>query len=224
MEYGRLILNVALEPIREPVTKFGGLPVWVEEPTWPRSAATGEQMLFIGQVVIARPLFPVETPCVAYLFITENPAVETWDPQSGENAVIIQSASTTRQPTIIEGPSLRETYSEGSVRMTRALELSANVRIEPIPPEIPFEEVSQWDWPRQIGYYAALEPTQQKIGGRPDWIQSDEAPEGWRLLLQISNFPWVNGNALDVSWNFGTGKCYVLISPDCSRGILLWQC
>jgi Domain of unknown function (DUF1963) len=225
MEYGRLILDVAPEPIREPVTKFGGLPVWVEEPRWPRSAATGEQMLFIGQVVIARPLFPVETPHLAYLFITENPAVETWDPKSGENAVIIQSISTTRHPTIIEGPSLREFYWVGSVRKTRAVELSAVVKIEPVPPEIPYEEVSLWDRPRQVEHYNALEPLQQRIGGgSPDWIQGDEAPEGWRLLLQMRDYPRVNGKVLEVSWNFGTGSCYVLISPDCSRGILLWQC
>jgi hypothetical protein len=55
----------------EPVTKFGGLLVWVDRPAWPASAATGRQMLFIGQVVVDKPLFRVETPCVAYLFITD---------------------------------------------------------------------------------------------------------------------------------------------------------
>ena len=31
MEHGRLILQRAAAPIEEPVTKFGALPVWVEE-------------------------------------------------------------------------------------------------------------------------------------------------------------------------------------------------
>ena len=70
MEQGRLILQRAPKPIEEPVTKLGGLPVWVDEPAWPVSAATGEQMLFIGQVAIDQPLFPVKTPRIAYLFVT----------------------------------------------------------------------------------------------------------------------------------------------------------
>jgi len=90
--------NATLAQIEEPVTKLGGLPVWVDEPTWPVSAATGQQMLFIGQVVIDQRLFPVKTSRIAYLFITQETETNagqlgTWDPKSGE----MQSSSKTHR-------------------------------------------------------------------------------------------------------------------------------
>ena len=226
MEHGRLILQRSSAPIEEPVTKLGGLPVWVNEPAWPVSAATGEQMHFIGQVVIDQPLFPVETPRIAYLFMTEwtetKAGLVTWDPKKW-GAVIIQDVSAGRQPTIVDGPRLRETYWEGSNQMTRPLELAATVCIEPIPAELSDDEryLLLMDRRRKIEYYNALG---QKVGGVPNWIQGDEMPEGWRLLLQMNQYPWVDGESIDTNWNFGTGSCYALISPDCSEGILLWQC
>lgn len=234
MEHGRLVLQRAAAPIEEPVTKFGGLPVWVEKPAWPVSAATGEQMLFIGQVVVDQPLFPVKTPRIAYLFITEVDETNvgqlaTADPNGGENAVVIQDLYPSRQAAIIDGPRLMETYWEGTVRMKRPLELSATVCIEPVPAGLSDEaELSdeeryrlRMDRPYAIEYYNALG---QRVGGVANWIQGDEMPEGWRLLLQMHDYPWVDGESLQTSWNFGTGSCYVLISPDCSAGILLWQC
>jgi hypothetical protein len=228
LEHGRLILRRAPAPIEEPVTKLGGLPVWVDEPTWPVSAASGQQMLFIGQVVIEQPLFPLKTPRIAYLFITEVTEINvaqlwTFDPKSGENAVVIQDASARRQPAIVDGPCLMETYLECRIRMTRPLELAVTVCIEPIPAELSDDEhyLLQMDRRRGMEYYNALG---QKVGGVPDWIQGDEMPEGWRLLLQMSEHPWVDGEALQTNLNFGRGSCYVLISPDCSEGFLLWQC
>ena len=228
MEHGRLVLRRAAAPIEEPVTKFGGLPVWVDEPAWPVSAATGEKMLFIGQVVIDQPLFPVPTPRIAYLFITEDTEttagqLATWDPNSGENAIVIQELSAGRRLAIVDGPRLKETYWKGAVRMERPLELAATVCIEPVPAELSDEERYHLMMDRrvEIEYYNALG---QKIGGTPDWIQGDEAPEGWRLLLQMHDYPWVDGESLQTSWNFGTGSCYAFISPDCLEGILIWQC
>lgn len=75
------------EPITEPVTKFGGRPVWLDEPTWPLSAETGTQMTFIGQVRL-----PGAETRVAYLFMTddEDHVDGTWDPEGGENACLVQ--------------------------------------------------------------------------------------------------------------------------------------
>src|SRR5262249_48330321 len=146
--------------------------------------------------------------------------LQTWDPNSGENAVVIQKVR--RQPTlrIGDGPRLMETYWENRVPKSRPLELSAEILIEPMR-DVSDEEAGQWDERRRIEYF---NEQGQVIGGAPEWIQADEAPEGWRLLLQMHDYPWVNGESVQTNWNFGTGRCYVLISPDCSEGIFLWQC
>lgn len=223
MDHGRLLLKRSAVPIHEPVTKFGGLPVWVGEPAWPTSAATGAPMLFIGQVVLNSPLFPVDEPRIAYLFISADND-SSWDPNSGENAVIIQKMEDKEgrtRPTIgATGPRLEETYWERGVAKSRPLELSAEVVVEPMR-RVLESEIAQWDEQRRIEYFAERG---QAIGGEPHWIQADECPEGWRLLLQMSDYPWVDGEALETNWNFGTGSCYVLVSPDFSKGILLWQC
>ena len=39
-------------PIREPVTKFGGQPVWLDAPAWPLSASQGRPMRFLGQILV----------------------------------------------------------------------------------------------------------------------------------------------------------------------------
>lgn len=75
------------EPVREPVTKLGGQPVWLEEPEWPLSAETGDPMRFIGQVRL-----PGEQVRLGYIFMTEDDGhgYETMDPEAGENAFFAQ--------------------------------------------------------------------------------------------------------------------------------------
>jgi carbamoyl-phosphate synthase large subunit len=55
-------------PIREPVTKFGGQPVWIEGPDWPLSRQTGRPMRFIFQVALEPRLFGTIPARMAYLF------------------------------------------------------------------------------------------------------------------------------------------------------------
>ncbi|SHE54690.1 YwqG family protein [Streptoalloteichus hindustanus] len=71
-------------PVLEPVTKFGGQPVWLAEPTWPLSAELGRPMRFLGQIRL-----PGESVRLAYLFLTDDPedAIDsTWELEAGENA------------------------------------------------------------------------------------------------------------------------------------------
>jgi hypothetical protein len=224
MQFGRLILQRAEAPIEEPVTKLGGLPVWVDKPAWPISAATGEPLLFIGQIVIDPRLFPVDPGRIAYLFMTGGNAgkLGTWSPNSSESAVIIQQISPHRKTTIIEGPRLMESFWEGTVRMERPLELMATVNIEEAIPEDDADEIFFGRGEDLWKDY--LTGINQKIGGEPNWIQGDETPDGWRLLLQLPESPKVNGRSVETNLNFGTGSAYVFVSPDYSQGVLLWQC
>src|SRR5689334_7009679 len=80
-------------PIREPVTKFGGQPVWIDRPAWPTGRKTGRPMRFICQVALDPLVFGIIPTRMAYLFMTdEEEFVDgTYEPEGGENAVVIQS-------------------------------------------------------------------------------------------------------------------------------------
>jgi hypothetical protein len=59
----------------------------------------------------------------------------------------------------------------------------------------------------------------QHMGGHPNWLQSDEAPQGWTFLLQLdaSQLP-------DAKVDFGdAGIGYAFVSPDRREGRFLWQ-
>ena len=73
-------------------TKFGGQPNWLLEPQWPLSKELKSPMRFIGQINLGD-VYPVLEGKWAYIFMTEddNEYVDgTWEPDGGENAVIIQ--------------------------------------------------------------------------------------------------------------------------------------
>src|SRR4051812_27277543 len=98
----------APEPIINLVTKFGGQPVWLDAPQWPISRATGQPMTFICQIVLTPDLFGMVFARMAYVFMTDvDDIVETWDPDEGENAIILQPGppSVPTQP-LLTGPSI----------------------------------------------------------------------------------------------------------------------
>ena len=63
-------------PITEPVTKFGGQPVWLDEPRWPLSRMYGTPMQFICQIALDPAIFGELPTRMAYLFLTD------WDYES----------------------------------------------------------------------------------------------------------------------------------------------
>jgi uncharacterized protein YwqG len=60
-------------PITQPVTKFGGQPVWIDEPQWPVSKSTGNPMRFICQIAIDPARFSPIAARMAYLFTSPSP-------------------------------------------------------------------------------------------------------------------------------------------------------
>lgn len=82
------------EPVEGPVTKLGGRPAWQEEPQWPVSRSLGRPMSFLGQFRLDDG--PAGEPRLAYVFMTgsadpdDDLDVDSFDPEGGENAVIIQ--------------------------------------------------------------------------------------------------------------------------------------
>jgi uncharacterized protein YwqG len=92
MEIKKVLEFVKYEQSDSPKTKFGGQPDWIEEHQWPTSRELGIPMRFIGQINIGD-IFPEHSGKFAYIFMTEDDEEyvdETWEPDGGENAVIIQ--------------------------------------------------------------------------------------------------------------------------------------
>jgi uncharacterized protein YwqG len=201
-------------PITEPVTKFGGQPVWLTEPEWPLSKETGEPMRFIGQVALYSEIFDGVEGKMAYIFMSdgEDYVDGTWEPEGGENAVIIQpNGDNVETKSLVTGPSLYQMEErEGSELLHSILcEFSVELRLGD-DPERGFEDDTDG---------AAYEEV--KIGGTPIFLQGEEYPEGggWRLLLQMDSA------SVPFHVNFGdAGVGYAFISGDGNKGRFLWQC
>jgi len=201
----------ANNPVREKITKFGGQPVWSDSPAWPLSTATGKPMTFICQVKIEKDMFPDATGEMAYIFMTDDDP-ETYLPEGGENAVIIQPGNI---PSFIN-------ISTTSTGPTIEQEFNVNL----IPVSEPFQSVSECRQfltaqpeDQQGKYYEMFART--KIGGTPMFIQGEEFPEGeeWMPLLQI------NSGDVPFDINFGdSGTAYIFINKKGNEGRMLWQC
>lgn len=219
-------------PITEPVTKFGGQPVWLEEPRWPLSTELGEQMQFVCQVALEPEVFGKPPGRMAYLFITGESEDEwvdgTFDPEGGENAVMVQpgggppAVGTVPEP---EGPTLYRMEDFG----TRLIPVACEYAVELTPGDDPDyaseDELLDWNEEESDAYQESLDGN--KVGGTPGFIQSDEFPEGpgkapqqaWRLLLQLDSA------SVPFHVNFGdAGIGYAYLSEGGRTGKFLWQC
>ena len=223
--------RLADEPVRTPVTKFGGQPVWLSEPQWPLSRSLGSPMQFIGQIELFVELFGHNDACMAYIFMTdwngESSFPDTFDPDSGENAVVLQPGTFTGPTTpLLTGPSLyRRVLPENGLP---ALEVPCEFAVELLPGEDP----DQFEFPRvdpsdRGAWQAAWEPywrelSEDKIGGTPVspfHLAPFPYPEGgpWKLLLQLNED---DGRFII---NFGTdGIGYALLSQDGHAAKFLW--
>ena len=196
------------------MTKFGGQPVWISAPEWPLSKQIGEPMRFICQVVLYPEIFGDVEGKMAYLFMTdgEDYVDGTWEPEGGENALIIQpNGDNVVTKPLTTGPSLYQMEErEGSALLQPVpCEFSVELKLGE-EPERGFEDDLD---------EAALEEV--KIGGTPIFLQGEEYPEGsdWRLLLQLDSA------TVPFSVNFGdAGVGYAFISGDGRKGKFLWQC
>jgi predicted DNA-binding WGR domain protein len=81
------------EPITEVITKFGGQPVWLEEPRWPLCPGNGKQIPFLGQIKLEPEIFGDIEAKMAYVFLgSDDPTGEdnSWPTDHGDSAVVLQ--------------------------------------------------------------------------------------------------------------------------------------
>lgn len=209
-------------PCRELVTKFGGQPVWLQEPSWPLSFSTGEQMKFIGQVVLYEEIFGQLTGKMAYIFMTDldSRVVPAWDPDAGENAVLIQPGRPFRGRTVSAavGPTIYEFVEVPGAMMLqpKPCEFIVNLskRSDPDfidePNRLALKDADFEDYSKKV--------EGNKIGGTPAFLQEDALVGSGQLLLQLDS------TRVPFYINFGDcGIGYAFISPDGSMGKFLFQ-
>lgn len=219
-KYDIVGFNKMDEKINEPITKFGGQPIWISEEKWPMSMGWKDRkMMFVGQIAIEKGKLGNEKNLVVYIFITHpksntdnffDPDIAEWN--GGENAVIIQSFKNnyTKITNYEEGPTL---FDEEDQKYEYVPILK-----EGYDPEfLTNEEYRKLDSVQQEEYFDSIDTN--KIGGTPNFFREDAFPEGeWILLLQLKcNFlPFVlRAGSMAV--------LYVFISKDFQRAGLLIQ-
>lgn len=190
-------------------------------------------MMFLCQIALEAELFGDIPPKMAYIFMTDEDVEGTWDPHSGENAVILQPDTGTQDIStrpLHAGPTLQQ-WDVGEKVWS-----PVDVCVWQEPGEDPLflraETFFQWGeakYPRQqmkaawTAYQKAL--AGNKIGGTPGFLQNDDFPDyehDWRLLLQLDSALLPPALA---SINFGdAGIGYAFISADGTIGKFLWQC
>ncbi len=219
-----LLFHEVQQPITEPVTKFGGQPTWITEPQWPLSRSTGEPMRFICQIALDSHIFGEIAGQMAYLFITDDETFvdNTFDPDGGENALIIQPG-TCDMPTqpLLTGPSLYKMDSDFSEEelIPLSCEFAVEITLGEDPESMVEDEqvhTSEEAWTQFTKLWSEI-----KIGGTPAFLQAPEYPAGgnWQLLLQLDSA------RVPFSVNFGdVGVGYAFLSQDGKSGKFLWQC
>jgi uncharacterized protein YwqG len=193
--------------------KLGGQPDWLDDAEWPLDSIDKQPMSFIGQVHLTPDLFPeLVHDTMAYIFMMDDEMAETWDEDSGCNAVVLQSAKGKQRVHDLKvntGP----TFSEQSyVLVTKPV-------VEPDHISTPISE--QLD-----SYYDDYDSfiRGNKIAGNPCFLQADQYPVSappevvsWNLVLQLDseNLPFLI--------NFDGGVGYVFLSSDGEQARFFWQ-
>jgi len=210
------------KPINEPITKFGGQPVWLTEPQWPISRSTGKPMQFIGQIALDDALWSGTTGKMAYVFIADDEAggLETWEAEGGENAVIIQPSSAELPVKVLahatDAPVLCRWEDNGKQRWPITCEYAVSLTLSE-------EPVLQdgWEEDEKKRELHAQMVECSKLGGQPFFLQNEEYPEDgeWHLLLQLDSA------TVPFGVEFGdAGVGYVFMDEKGERGRFLWQC
>jgi uncharacterized protein YwqG len=213
-------------PILEPITKFGGQPNWLEESQWPVSKELNIPMRFICQIKLTKDLFQGCVGKMAYIFMTDDEEYVdgTWEPNGGENAVIIQpnGKPQVKVQNFASGPSLQNFVEVvGKDRLQPIdVELAVNF-VESEDPEF-IEETQRFEMNEAESEKYSDSLSGNKIGGTPGFLQGDEFPsdeEDWQLLMQLDSC------GVPFSINFGdSGIGYAFINRDGTIGKFLWQC
>ncbi|MEU2390612.1 hypothetical protein [Streptomyces sp. NPDC007369] len=221
----RMSFRAAPEPVTEPVSKFGGQPVWLDGPAWPVDPRTGAPLVFIGQFRV-----PGAEVRLAYLFLHEVGMVMGGDtPEDGEAVVLVQPGGRIPSFASVGPPGTRgrtlwrwgPDYTEVPVEWLTDL--------TPMPPELDeaanqaaaCSRYSRGEGP-DVGFPEG-EPPKDFLGGEALY-PNDEAfgiDSSWLFLCQFDDRV---GRGDPFFLNFGCGSGFLFLSSDHLEGRFMWDC
>ncbi|MFB6562894.1 hypothetical protein ACFCYH_29045 [Streptomyces sp. NPDC056400] len=222
----RMSFRAAREPVTEPVSKFGGQPVWLDGPAWPVHPRTSEPLVFVGQFRV-----PGDEVRLAYLFLHE----EGMDmggaaPEDGEAVVLVQPGG--RIPSFVSvgppGTRGRTLWRWGPDDTEVPVEWLTD--LAPLPPELdeaanraaafarwlrgegPEVEFPEEEGPEDFQGGEAVYPNHRAFG----------IDASWRFLCQFQDR---GEDAADPFFlNFGYGSGFLFLSSDHLEGRFLSDC
>lgn len=205
-------LTKAKAPITEPVTKVGGAPVLMQPAEWPVCRTCSKPMQFLAQFRLDDPLPLAQHYQIAYIFMCTT-CDDSWAPDSGVNAVLLQPTSAERLVQTREGQ-----YPDYAVTLKHGQE--------------PLVDRTNPDVDEEITDRVELKT---KLGGAPGWIQYAEQPAcpqckgPTRFIAELEAFgKWDGRQAQYSDLNFGdSGSSYLfLCEQECgpNGAAFLWQC
>ncbi len=219
-------------PILEPITKFGGQPVWIDEPRWAVDGTNGKKIPFLCQIRLEPEIFGNIEAKMAYIFHGASDEEYDWSTDHGNTAIVLQPGNIVFRAwdwdTKFPDAFLHEAIGPSAWRYDSTQEnplVGIECRVECIagddPAYIFHEKRENWDEAKQNDYWELL--SGHKIGGTPNlWDDddfpesSDEAMSNWNLLMQMEASGTVSARIdqpFDVS--YGDGGCgWWFISKD----------
>lgn len=214
-------------PITENIGKLGGQPIWLDTPTWPIGASTGEPMMFIGQIPV-----PGEAR-MAYLFMTDDDdgMAAGYTADAGDTALLIQPGGrvpafmrTTREPI---GPSL---WRRGAT-WTEKIPVELHIDLAPldVAEEARLETAIDAQESERAGIFLDvpedLPCIVSYVGGRPHFWQPTciDVDDNWRFFFQLDGGD-EGCDSTSYTLNFGGGTGYAFLSPDHLEGRFYWDC
>jgi hypothetical protein len=190
-------------PIDRPITKFGGQPVWIGNPTWPLGS-DGEPMTFMAQLSVPG------VDGMAYLFI--DPSEESWESPYDGSALLMQPGPAPQRNVV---QAIGPTYASGVSELDRYVPRLRARRTEYVPTLEEGLEPPDWeDFRSDTEDETDDDREWNKVGGSPRYLQGGPAdPEGLRFLFQFT--------ADRVGHELGdAAECYGLVDEE-RRGYFL---
>ncbi|HAS42580.1 MAG TPA: hypothetical protein DCS93_19020 [Microscillaceae bacterium] len=186
-------------PITEPITKFGGQPVWINTPHWPIDPASGEKMMFQSQIVLDPALFPDSNGAIAYIFYGDEEQLSNYDfvvvLQTKENESLNTQTEEIDFVNEATGPAIYEWVEIGGeeekVSKEYKVVIESVIEEEDLPLLERYDEMNDLDY--DAGYqFSKTELAGNKIGGQPFYITGLDTPpehfvaDQWEQLMQLA--------------------------------------